>query len=105
MDICSGVEMLDDMEISTGGSAVKDVPANAGDLSSIPVLGKIPWRRKWQPTPVFLLGNPMDRGAWWATVCGAQELDTTKTTPRIRVHSTALFQSWKAFNVFTVEYD
>jgi len=31
---------------------------------------KIPWRRKWQPTPVFLLGNPMDRGAWWATVHG-----------------------------------
>ena len=30
--------------------------------------GKIPWRRAWQPTPVFLLENPMDRGAWWATV-------------------------------------
>ena len=29
---------------------------------------KIPWRRKWQPTPEFLLGNPMDRGAWWTTV-------------------------------------
>ena len=27
---------------------------------------KIPWRRKWQPTPVFLLENPLDRGAWWA---------------------------------------
>ena len=29
-----------------------------------------PWSRKWQPTPVFCLGNPMDRGAWWATVHG-----------------------------------
>ena len=29
---------------------------------------KIPWRKKWQPTPVFLLGNSMDRGAWWASV-------------------------------------
>ena len=29
---------------------------------------KIPWRRKWQPTPVFLSGNSMDKGAWWATV-------------------------------------
>ena len=28
------------------------------------------WRRKWQPTPVFLPGNPMDRGAWQATVHG-----------------------------------
>ena len=33
-----------------------------------PWVGKIPWRRKWQPTPVFLPGNPMDIGAWQATV-------------------------------------
>ena len=33
-------------------------------------VGKIPWRRKWQPTPVFLPKNPMDRGAWQATVHG-----------------------------------
>jgi len=30
-------------------------------------VGKIPWRRKWQPTPVFL-ENPMDGGAWQVTV-------------------------------------
>ena len=35
-----------------------------------PRVGKIPWRRKWQPTPVFLPENPMDRGAWQATVIG-----------------------------------
>ena len=29
--------------------------------------GKIPWRRKWLPTPVFLLGESFDRGAWWTT--------------------------------------
>ena len=29
---------------------------------------KIPWRRAWQLTPVFLPENPMDREAWWATV-------------------------------------
>ena len=28
------------------------------------------WRRKWQPTPVFLLENPRDRGAWWAAFHG-----------------------------------
>ena len=27
-----------------------------------PWVRKIPWRRKWQPTPVFSLGNPMERG-------------------------------------------
>ena len=31
---------------------------------------KILWRRKWQPTPYSCLENPMDRGAWWATVYG-----------------------------------
>ena len=30
-------------------------------------MGTIPWRREWQPPLVFLLENPMDRGAW-ATV-------------------------------------
>ena len=52
------------------GSVVKNPPANAGDTSSIPRSGKIPWRRKWQPFPVFLPGNPMDRGVWQATVVG-----------------------------------
>ena len=33
-----------------------------------PWVGKIPWGRKWQPTPVFLPENPMDRRAWRATV-------------------------------------
>ena len=50
---------------------VKNLPASAGDVrdvSSIPGLGRFPWRRAWQSTPVFLPGNPKDRGAWWATV-------------------------------------
>ena len=29
---------------------------------------KIPWRRAWQPTPVFLPGESVDRGDWWTTV-------------------------------------
>ena len=32
--------------------------------------GKIPWRREWQPIPVFLLENSMARGDWQATVHG-----------------------------------
>ena len=31
------------------------------------------WRREWQPTPVFLLENPRDRGAWWAAICGVAQ--------------------------------
>ena len=49
---------------------VKNLPANAGDGGSTPYIRKIPWKRKWQPTPVFLPGNPINRGAWWATVHG-----------------------------------
>ena len=33
-------------------------------------VGKIPWRRKWHFTPVFLPAESMDRGAWQATVHG-----------------------------------
>ena len=35
----------------------KESACNAGDIGSIPWVGKIPWRRKWQPTPVFLPGE------------------------------------------------
>ena len=36
---------------------VKNLPANAGDVGSIPRSGKVPWRRAWQPTWVFLPGE------------------------------------------------
>ena len=41
---------------------VKNPPANAGDVREMqemfdPWVGKIPWTRAWQPTPVFLLGE------------------------------------------------
>ena len=39
---------------------------------------KIPWRRKWQHTPVFLPENSMDGGAWWGTAHGVAESDTTE---------------------------
>ena len=40
-----------------GGSAIKNLVCQVGDSGSIPKVGKIPWRRKWQPTPVFLPGK------------------------------------------------
>ena len=45
-----------------------------------PWVGKIPWRRAWQPTPVFLPGKSKDREARWASPRGRQEGDTTKAT-------------------------
>ena len=40
-----------------GGSNGKESTCNAGDLGSIPWVGKSPWRRVWQPTPIFFPGE------------------------------------------------
>ena len=44
------------------------VAANDIIFSFLWLSGIFLWRRKWQPTPVFLQENSMDRGAWWAAV-------------------------------------
>ena len=40
----------------------------------------IHWRRKWQPTPVFLPGESQGGGAGWAAVYGITESDMTEVT-------------------------
>ena len=40
-----------------GGSDSKESACDAGDLGSIPTLGRSPWRREWLLTPVFLPGE------------------------------------------------
>ena len=52
----------------TVAQTVKNLPAMWATWVRPP--GRIPWRRKWLPTPVLLLENSMDRGAWLATVHG-----------------------------------
>ena len=39
------------------GSDSKESACSVGDLGSIPGLGRSPWKRAWQPTPVFLPGE------------------------------------------------
>ena len=53
-----------------GGSVVKNLPANAGDLGLIPGSGRSPGGRNGNPLQYFCLENPMDRGAWQAIVPG-----------------------------------
>ena len=63
------------------GSAGKQSDCNEGDLGSIPGCGKIPWRRKWQPTAVFLPGESQGRGSLvGCCLWGCTELDTTEAT-------------------------
>ena len=50
------------------GSVVNGVPANAGDLGSIPGSGRSPAEGNGNPLQYSCLENPMDRGAWQATV-------------------------------------
>ena len=62
---------------------VENLPANAGDMGSIPRLGRSPGEGNENPVQYSCLGNPMDRGAWWATVYGVKTAGhdlATKTT-------------------------
>ena len=60
-----------------------------------PWVGKIPWRREWQHTPVFLPGDPMDRGAWQATVHGV-----AKSQTRLKQLSTAQYGNNERMKIF-----
>ena len=62
-----------------GGTAVKNLPANAGDMGLILGEGKPPWRKKWQLTVIFLPGKSHGQRNWQAIVYGAaKESDTTE---------------------------
>ena len=47
-------------------------------------------RRQWHPTPVLLLENPMDRGAWWAAVLGVAKSRTQLSDFTFTLHFHAL---------------
>ena len=60
---------------------VKNLPANAGDVGdivSIPGSGRCPGEGNGSPFQYSCLGNPMDRGVWWATVHSRKESDMTE---------------------------
>ena len=70
---------------------VKNLPASAGDAGdtgSIPGLGRFPWRRKWQPTPVFLPGKSLRQKSLTSySPWDHKELDTNK---RLSIHTVYL---------------
>jgi len=59
-----------------GDSAVKNVPTNAGDMASIPGMGRSPEEGNSNPFQYSCLGKLMDRGVWWATVHGVTKSKT-----------------------------
>ena len=55
-----------------GGSVAKNLLANAGDMGFIPGSGSSIGEGNGNPLQYSYLGNPMNRGTWWATVHGLQ---------------------------------
>ena len=58
------------------GSDGKESACNAGNLGSISGLGRSPGGGNGNPLQYSCLKNPMDREAWWATVCGVTKSQT-----------------------------
>ena len=65
-----------------------------GDAGSIPVSGRSPGEGNDNPLQYSCLGNPMDRGAWWATVRGVtkragQDSATEQQQQTVFTHETS----------------
>ena len=75
--------------------AVKNPPANAGDVrhvGSIPGLGRSPGGRNGNPLQYSCLGNPTNRGAWWAySPWGHKESATTEQLTVSHTHTYKTF--------------
>ena len=82
-----------------GGSEVKASTCNAGDLGSIPGSGRSPGEGNGNPLQYSCLENPMDGGAWWATV----HKESDRTEP-LHFHFQAIhtcYLSSFSFSVYT----
>ena len=59
-----------------GGADSKESAFSAGDLGSVPELGRFPWSREWLPSAVFLPGHfhgprsPAGFSLWWSKKLG-----------------------------------
>jgi len=71
-----------------GGLVEKSQPDNARDTGSIPDPGRSPGEGNGNPLQYSCLGNPMDRGAWRATVHGDEKESVTRVTEWEQVHGT-----------------
>ena len=74
-----------------GGSEVKASACNVGDLGSIPGSGRFPGEGNGNPLQYSCLENPMDGGAWWATVHGV-----AKSRTRLSDFTHSLYLQWVA---------
>ena len=78
-----------------GGSDGKESACNVGDQSSIPGSGRSPGEGNGNPLQYSCLENPMDGGAWWATVLGVTKSRTEQ------LHSSLMGYVPKLFHTFS----
>ena len=83
----------------------KESPCQCRRLRFDPWIGKIPWRRKWQSLQYPWLGNPMDRGASWATVHGVTKSRTWLSTHACSVTQEESYVKEKNIFFFKQEFD
>ena len=78
--LCVGIIVMNNIslfiEMFPAGSVVKESACQCRRCRFDSWVGKIPWRRKWQPTPVFLPGKSRGQRAFWATVHGVTKSRT-----------------------------
>ena len=77
-----------------GGSDGKASVYNAGDLGSIPGLGRSTGEGNGNPLQFYCLENPMDRGAWQATVYGATKSRTRLSDVPVPIICTSYITKW-----------
>ena len=71
------------------GSVSKESACNEGDSGLIPASGRSPGEGNGNPLQHSCLENPMDRGAWWATVHGSEKVrhDWVTNRTHVRAHT------------------
>ena len=74
------------ISVFPGGSVLKNPPANSGDTRFNPWVRKIPRRRAWQSTPVFLPGES-HRQRSLEVYRGCKELDTAEVTDHAHTYT------------------
>ena len=75
----------------------KESTCNAGDLGLIPGSGRSPGGGHGKPLQYSCLDNPMDRGAWWATVHGPQRVRHDRSDDLAHSHHQCLLQDHECF--------
>ena len=77
-----------------GGSDSKEFACSAGELGSIPGLGRSPGEGNSSPFQYSCLRNPMDRGNWQATIYGVRKSQTQLSNTH--THTPPEYEGWKA---------